>query len=730
MRRSWRAPLIVGLVSAGVLIAAVFGWRFARSSTRPSGPIILISLDTTRADHLSIYGYTHGHTPAIDALARDGVVFERAYAQAPQTLPEHTSILTGELPFQHGVRDNLGFTLTPGAATWPRLLAAHGYATAGFVSSYVLRPDTGINQGFETYDAAMPASSPETSVGDVRRDGQLTEQAAERWIDGQSSSRFFLFLHLYDVHRPYEPRPAFKALAPYDQEVAYDDQEVGQLIGLLKRKGLYDQATIVLLSDHGEGLGDHGELEHGVFIYDDTIRVALVMKLPGNRSAGRRVPVPVQHIDVLPTILDLLHMSRPSDLRGRSLVPALDGTGTIPEQGIYAEAMYPRYHFGWSDLHSLTDVRYRYIQAPHPELYDLERDPGERHNIAADRPRVAEAMAAALTQMMSGAKADAPSQVSPDTLARLQSLGYVGTVAAVSPSTPSSTLPDPKDKLPVLERYRQAVDDADSRQFEPAIALLRQIVAGDPEMADVWDRIGNMSLRIGRSADAADAYKRFIALKPDQPIGYMGAATALMQLKQYDAALEHARLAARVSGTGDPHGAANAHALAARIAIAAGHADEARQEALAAEQIDPTLPMKAFVDARLLYDEGKYADALPHFQAALAQAANRPVQVPELHYYAGDTFGRLNQYPQAEQQFSEELKYFPQNTRAYAGLAMVYRAAGQDAQSDAAVQRLLQASPIPDSYALAAKLWTMFGEPQQAEAARAEARRRFGTRRQ
>jgi tetratricopeptide (TPR) repeat protein len=402
----------------------------------------------------------------------------------------------------------------------------------------------------------------------------------------------------------------------------------------------------------------------------------------------------------------------------------LEGTGPLPEEGIYAEAMYPRYHFGWSDLHSLTDARYRYIQAPHPELYDLQRDPGEKTNLVAERPRVADAMAAALTRMMSGAGADAPSQVSPDTLARLQSLGYVGTVSAVSPSTPASSLPDPKDKVPILEEYRQAVNFADDRQFAQAVALMRKIVASEPEMADVWDQIGNISLRVGRSQEAVDAFKRFIALKPDQPIGYMGAATALMQLKQYDAALEHAQLAAKVSSKDDPHGAANAHALAARIAVAAGHADQARQEAAIAEQVDSTLPMKAFVEARLLYDQGRYAEALPHFEEALKQAASRQQQVPELHYYAGDTYGRLNQYPQAEQQFLAELKYFPQNTRAYTGLAMAYRAAGQDAQSDQAIQSLLKAAPMPESYTLAARLWTMFGEPRRAAAARAEARRR------
>ncbi|HVC21324.1 MAG TPA: sulfatase-like hydrolase/transferase [Vicinamibacterales bacterium] len=726
VRRSWRAVLIVGLAAIAIAAAAAVGWLYARASAPFGGPIVLISIDTLRADHLPIYGYRHGDTPNIDALARDGIVFDHAYSQAPQTLPEHTSILTGELPYQDGVRDNIGFVLKPGSDTLARMLDARSFATGGVVSGYVLRKSTGIGQGFQYFNADMPASSPDMSVGDVRRDGADSEAVAARWVDAQRSSRFFLFLHLYDVHQPYQPRARFAGLAPYDQEVAYDDEMVGRLVQTLKQKGLYKQALIILVSDHGEGLGDHGELEHGIFLYNDTIRVAFVVKMPGDVQAGRHVAEPVQHIDIVPTILDLLHAPRPAGLLGRSLVPLLEGTGRVPEQGIYSEAMYPRYHFGWSQLYSLTDSRYKYIQAPHPELYDLKRDPGELHNIVTDRPNVAQAMAGALDRMIAGSKVNTPKPISADALQRLQSLGYIGDVSSVSADTPASSLPDPKDMLPVLDAYRHAVDLADHRQFARSIALLQKVVAGQPEMADVWDQLANIELRVGQAKAAADAYKHFIELKPDQTAGYIGMATALLQMKQYDAARQNAELAVKVAPKDEPRQAAEAHGLLAKIALAQGDAASAAREAALAEGLDPTLPMKAFIGARLLYDQGKYAAALPLFEQALAQVARRSMQVPGLHFYAGDTMARLDQNAAAERQFQEELRYFPQDARAYASLAMLYRATGRNAASDQTIEALLRASPVPASYNLAARLWTIFGEKQQAAAVLAAARRQFG----
>jgi choline-sulfatase len=724
--RPFRFTFILVLAALGAGLAAVGGWRYARASAPVSGPIVVISIDTLRADHLPVYGFQHVKTPAIDALAADGVVFERAYSHAPQTLPAHAALLSGRLPFETGVRDNIGFTVKPGERLLPQMLRDRGYATAGVVSAFVLRKATGIGQGFDFFDAEMPASSPELTIGQVQRDGGESEAIAERWLTAVGTSRAFLFLHLYEPHKPYTPPERFSQYAPYDGEIAYSDEIVGRLTRYLKSHQLYDRSTIVLLSDHGEGLGDHGEQEHGLFVYDEAIHVPLVIKQEGNAGGGRRVKDLVQHIDLVPTILDLVKAPLPGGLRGRSLKPVLDGTGHLPEAAVYSEALYARYHFGWSELTALTEARYRYIKAPQEELYDLPRDPHERDNIAAERAPARQALRGALDRLASGATIQAPGDVPADARERLQALGYVGAQTDVS-SAPGETLPDPKDKRETLERYRAAVDLAGDRKWPQAIEVLRQILRDDPEMADVWSQLATFALRIDRYDQALDAYKHLIELKPAESNGYIGAAAALLKLRRLDDATAHAELAAKVASDRDLRSRASAHELLAKIALARHDTDAARQEAELARQADPTLPMPAYIEARLLYDQGKFADALPLFEQALAELnKSSGLQLTELHFYAGDTLGRLERYPEAEAQFREELQYFPQNTRARAGLAMLYQATGRPDAADRVLSDMIRITPTSDSYALAARLWTMFGNRKQADAVRTEAHRAFG----
>jgi arylsulfatase A-like enzyme/Flp pilus assembly protein TadD len=723
--RPVRYTFILILVALGAAAAAVGGWRYARASAPVSGPIILISIDTLRADHLPVYGYTRVRTPAIDALAADGVVFDRAYSHAPQTLPAHTAMLSGRLPFETGVRDNVGFVVKPGERLLPQMLRERGFTTGGIVSAYVLRKETGISQGFDFFDGEMPPSSPELSIGQMQRDGMASEAIAEHWLDTQRSSRVFLFLHLYEPHKPYTPPERFSAFAPYDGEIAYSDEIVGRLVHYLKSHQLYDRSTIVLVSDHGEGLGDHGEQEHGLFIYDEAIHVPLIIKQAENLGAGRRVADLAQHVDLVPTILDYVKAPIPGTLRGRSLKPLLEGTGHLPEPAIYAEALYARYHFGWSELTALTDGRYRYIKAPRAELYDLQRDPHERQNVAGDRATVATALSGALDRLTAGTTIPAPSAVSAEARERLQALGYVGAQTGV-PGQPGEELPDPKDKREILERYRAAVDLAGNGKWAGAITLLQQILKDEPEMADVWSQLATFAERTDRFDVAIDAYKHFIELKPSDPSGYIGAAAAYLRLRKLDDARAHAQLAAEVAPERDARSRASAHELLAKIALAAHDADVARSEADLARQADPTVPMPAYIEGRLLADQGQYAEALPFFQEAIAGLKKSgALQMTELHFYTADALGRLERYPEAEKEFLEELRYFPQNTRARSGLAMLYEATGRADLAARVISDMIRITPTPDAYALAARLWSMFGNPQQANAVRAEARRAF-----
>jgi len=724
--RPLRFTFIIFLAALGTTLAAVGGWRYARASAPVSGPIIVISVDTLRADHLPSYGYARVKTPAIDALAADGVVFERAYSHAPQTLPAHASLLSGRLPFETGVRDNVGFTIKDSERLLPQMLRDRGFTTGGVVSAYVLRKETGIARGFDFFDGEMPPSSPELSIGQVQRDGAESVAIAERWLQSIGTARAFLFLHLYEPHKPYAPPARFAQYAPYDGEIAYTDELVGRIVRYLKSHQLYDRSTIVLLSDHGEGLGDHGEQEHGLFVYDEAIHVPLVIKQEGNAGAGRRVADLVQHVDLVPTILDLVKAPGLGGFRGRSLKPLLDGTGPLAATPVYSEALYARYHFGWSELTALTDDRYRYIKAPREELYDLRQDRGERTNIAAERPQPRQAMRGALEKVAAGAKIQAPGEVSVEARERLQALGYVGALSEVSKQD-GETLPDPKDKREILERYREAVDFAGQRKWNQAIALLQQILRDDPEMADVWNQLAVFATRIDRYDLAIDAYKHFIELKPSEPTAYIGAAAAMLKLRRLDDAREHAKLAAEVAAADDKRSRASAHEMLAKIALARRDTESARAEAALAREADETLPLPLYIEGRLLYDQGKYEQALPLFTQAIAELRKSgTLQITELHFYTADTLGRLERYPEAEAEFAAELKYFPHNIRARGGLAMLYQASGNPDAAAKTLADMLRATPTPESYALAARLYAMFGDKRRADEVRGEARRAFG----
>jgi tetratricopeptide (TPR) repeat protein len=433
----------------------------------------------------------------------------------------------------------------------------------------------------------------------------------------------------------------------------------------------------------------------------------------------------VQHIDIVPTLLDFVKAPIPNQLRGRSLKPLLEGTGKLPPAPVYSEALYARYHFGWSELTALTDERYRYIKAPREELYDLEKDAKERANLAPERAQAAQAMRGVLDRLAAGATIQAPAEVSADARERLQALGYVG--AQTGPvAAATSELADPKDKREILERYRAAVDAASERRWGQAIALLQQILKDDPEMADVWAQLATFAGRIDRQDIALDAFKHYIALKPTEPAPLVGAANTLLKLRKYAEAREHAELSATVAGD-NKRARAAAYQMVARVAVAQKDAEAAVEAARQAEEADPAMPTVAFVQGRLAYDQGRFDEAMPHFEQAIALLRTPGSRaVPELYYYAGDTLGRLERYHDAEVAFAEELKLYPQNARARGGLAMIYQVTDRAELADQTLRDMLRISPTPETYALASRLFTMFGNRREAEAVRADAKRAFG----
>lgn len=517
----------------------------------------------------------------------------------------------------------------------------------------------------------------------------------------------------------YDPPARFAGSAtPYDGTIAYADELVGRLIAHLKQLGIYDRATIVLLSDHGEGLGDHGEQEHGLFLYDETLHVPLIVKLPHRRDAGRRVARPVGHVDVVPTLLDVVGLPRPAALAGESLRPAMDGTSSPAGdgRGVYSESLYALYHFGWSPLYALTDDRYRYIRAPRPELYNLAADRGERTNVAADRPQTAAAMRGALDAIVQ--PPHQPQAVSAADLDRLRALGYVGMTSALPQAASAARLADPKDQVAVLERYRSGVELRSDGRYAEAAAAFRLVLAESPGMSDAWVELSQALTREGDLSGAAEALSHAVALDPTSGERTAALASAELRLGRLDAAERAAQSAVQQAP-------ALAHEVLARIALARGRVADALREAKLAQQADPSLPLPLFIEGVDLYDRGRFEEALARFRRADDELGRRHLTLNELHTYMGDALARLGAYPQAEQAFQTELAQFPDSERARIGLALVYGAQGRPDASARTLEAWLAPGSPPDRYLTVARTLAIVGNQQAAQTVAARGARLF-----
>ncbi|HSC28373.1 MAG TPA: sulfatase [Vicinamibacterales bacterium] len=410
---------------------------------------MIVSLDTTRADRLPAYGYMDVSMPHLDRLAREGVVFDQATSVAPLTLPAHASLFTGLYPPGHGVRDNADPALAEEHATLAETLRERGFRTAAFVGSVVVNPERGLAQGFDEYRGVATDKQAGHGPERMQRRADAVVTDALEWLGHQPASPFFLWVHLYDPHRPYDPPEPYRSSVadPYVGEIAFADSQIGRLLDALERRRLYDRTVVVVVGDHGESLGDHGERDHGIFVYESVMRVPFIVRAPG--LAPRRVGAVVRLVDVMPTVLDLVGLQAP-DLDGVSLVDLMKGSRRSDLEA-YSESLYPR-RFGWSPLLALRDGRFKLISAPRPELYDLERDPFEERNIYGERRELAEAMTTRLADIArERSTGTGTPAVPPDVQARLAALGYVGSVPTPAMLT-GEQLPDPKDCIGRADR--------------------------------------------------------------------------------------------------------------------------------------------------------------------------------------------------------------------------------------------------------------------------------------
>jgi len=663
-------------------------------------PVIIISIDTLRADHLPVYGYKGVATPAIDAFRADAVLFSNAYSQCPLTLPSHVSMLTGLYPAQDGVRDNLGYPFDSSAhPTIPTLLKERGYATGAAVSAYVLRGTSGLAKAFDSYDDAIDVQ-PGEALGKLQRAAGESIAIAQPWIESHKAKPFFYFLHLFEPHGPYEPVEPFRSryASPYDGEIATVDDALGHFLDFLRSAGVYERAVIILMSDHGEGLGDHGEAEHGIFLYKEAIHVPLLIKLPHQQDGGSARSEVAQLVDILPTVCTLTGVAIPANLPGRFLL----GNS---EQGhsAYSETLYPRIHLGWSELHSLINPTLHYIDSPSPELFDHIADPRETINRIREQRRPAAEMRRAIGTLR--VPYAPPAAVDPEEAKKLAALGYLGSTAA----SESVSLADPKEHIGELRQMSQAMAAVQRGSNQEAIAIYREVLAKEPKFPDAWAQLGAAYRAAGMLQESINAYKRALEMTPSlrQEIA-LSLGSVLLELGDYDDAAAHAELALP------------AQEPAARLLL--GRVGLARKDFVATERQarlvmgHPSYSLAAMVLlGQALVGQRRYPEAMATIEGARGYADKRGVAAPPLlNFVYGDLLARTGRPAEAEASFKEEIRLYPANRQAYASLAVLYLLTGREGEAEATFVALTRALPGRSSYELAARTFEEVGASREA----------------
>ena len=642
----------------------------ALSQSPPPPNILLITIDTVRADHIGAYGYASASTPVLDRLAREGVRFADATTQAPLTAPAHAALLTGVYPARLGVRDNATTPVPESATTAAELFKSRGYRTGGFVGAFILTKPYGFAQGFDTFDADFPGFSDGLKL-QVQRRGDAVVDAAVRWLDGGTASQpFFGWVHLYDAHAPYDPPEPFAArfkAAPYDGEIAYVDACIGRLIAALERTGRLDRTLVAIVADHGESLGEHGEQEHGMFLYDSVLRIPWIMRLPGRAHAGVVVNEQVRAIDVLPTLAAIAGAPMPR-VDGESVLELANGHPRRDTPSSYAETYYPKWHYGWSELKSLRGDHWKYVDAPKPEVFDLRADAGERHNLASERGPLMAGMSGALEKIAAGfgpaATTTAP-QPDAETLARLRSLGYVG----MSASAPAGARgADPKDMIASAEAFRtgisRAMDAIARNQPASAIAQLKQLLTVNDRSFELHLFLGDAYTGTGQFENALGEYAAAHLLNPQSAAPPLSAARAYLAQGDRIRALQQVEEAARI----EP-GAGDVSVVRGMILENAGRMPQAMAEYTAAIRANGSDPQARAHLASLAMRTRQFDEAQPQFEALL-RMGYRPSR---MHFGLAQIAEAKGDNPRAIVEYREAIRLEPAFADAKAGLARLER---------------------------------------------------------
>ncbi len=636
---------------------------------------MLLTIDTLRADRLGAYGSTRGLTPALDRFASSATRFTAAITQVPLTLPAHATILTGLHPARHGVRTNDGFQLPSAVPLVPELLRSRGYTTGAFIGGYPLQAATGLSRGFDRYDDDF-LRAPKS----IERSADEVARAALAWIEEQRTHTFFVWLHLFDPHSPYTPPAPFAAPhtdAPYDGEVAYTDAAIGRFFERLHQLDLFTRATVLIVADHGESLGEHGERTHGTFLYDATIRVPLLVKLPDSTSP-RVVEVPVETTDLAPTIAAIAGVQLTSD--GQSLLPLLRGDAGDPERPAYAESYYQHVLLGWSPLRAVRTSRWKFIEAPRPELYDLGSDPGELRNNIAARAALAGGLHRTLPPLSDDSGAATATTTTTEAAERLRSLGYV---SGSTVSTPTSRAVDPKDRVDVWASIEVGLDTI-LRDPTAAWQAFTRALQLDPGNGLAIKYLADMSFRAGRFQDARNGYRRAIDAGFRHPDAFVNLAAIAEREGRLDEA--HAVLTEAVQLASSDADAWNRLGL---LAVRREDLDEARRAFTSAMTAAPT---RAEPYYNLAIVERRAGNE-PAAQARLQEAIARNGSYAEAHYELGTGYLLARQPDRALAAYRAALAAQPDYAEALFGAARAALDLGQLDEARRDYERFIRVAP-------------------------------------
>jgi len=745
------AIVILIVVSLTTLLIRKTRPDFTRLRGEKDFNVILITLDTTRADRLGCYGFSRIETPTLDALAARGIKFENCIAQTPLTLPSHSSLFTGTLPCFHGVRDNGGFILPEELTTMAEVFKGGGYSTAAFIGAYVLDSKWGLNQGFDYYYDRFDLSKFEKiSLGSVQRPANEVIDEALRWLGENKDSKFFAWIHLYDPHTPYEPPPPFAEKYPqnpYVGEIAFVDSELSRLGRFLEENSLNESSFLIIAGDHGESLGEHREAAHGFFIYQEAVHVPLIFVMPIPRFKGLSAPAVVSLVDVMPTVLEMAGLPVPREVQGESLVPFFFRPAADPDRYAYSETYYPRFHYGWSELKGFQNKRYKLIIAPQKELYDLAADADEMRDLSSVEAGVLARLDAAAKNFIAEHSQNAHQldfrKIDPETREKLAALGYIGSFTD-SKKLEGKVLANPKEKIVVFNELSRAREMGMDGRVDEAIDVIKGIIATDPEINDAYFSIGNILFKARKFKEAISYFEQALERKPDDTFCVMNIANCHLNMgrpaegeafvidylkkgfsdpqlyfllgtltflqEKYDEALKY--YGECLSFNSD---SAASHNAMAAIFILRDDLPSAEKHLDSAMAINPNLINLNYNRAELLEKQGKSQEA--------AEAYRRELELSPYHFKASFNLSRLcrmtGRVDDEERYLRLTMEINPDFPLSYFYLARLYLNRGQDFEEAIRLtNRGIELRPdpknLPLGYFLLADLYSRLGNTKRA----------------